>query len=631
MPIGRHVSVSGKLAALCGAFLVPIVVLGYIVVSGLWTSLISSELEIRGLDSMNLVWPAFETVARGKDVVPDKVKAVLESANESNALGLADEIRALAKTTFSLDQIRDADIVLRKIALNSNLIFDPRPENVFLVRLATDDLIRLVRDVHRLTYGGPKDANSVAFARLDEAIRELHTTVKPSGDGIAAKSALAEPMTVLDQKLIDLLSATLDEQARKNGELEHATDAAAEAVGTFWHEVTNMLRQRLGERIEAQRARLWLILGLAGGALSLCIVVAVLASLSVRRGVMGVLRALDALAAGDLSPATSTASGREFVQIAASVDVLRAALLRSQQLKEDVDQAETIRNLQAARREQMRALADSFESRVLDTVGNVAQVADYAQTDAQELAAISTGAVRITEEASRAAVAARHNAHLVAAATEELSASTLELGKRMDRTLEITRIADTRAGQTKQIVGDLSSASQRIGEVVNLIASIAQQTNLLALNATIEAARAGSAGKGFAVVASEVKALAEQTAGATNEVREQIDRIRSATEMTVNEVGGITDAIAEIAGNASEISDSVAKQNQAVGQIAASMERLDTEAGAAESAVAELADSVRKTQERIERGREGAQALSDQAAALRVEVNGFLEEARAAA
>src|SRR5262249_51113233 len=153
----------------------------------------------------------------------------------------------------------------------------------------------------------------------------------------------------------------------------------------------------------------------------------------------------------------------------------------------------------------------------------------------------------------------------VAASTEELSASTLELGKRMERTLEITRIADTRAGQTKQIVGDLSSASQRIGEVVNLISSIAQQTNLLALNATIEAARAGSAGKGFAVVASEVKALAEQTAGATNEVREQIDRIRSATEMTVNEVGGITNAIAEIAGNASEISDSVAKQNHAVG------------------------------------------------------------------
>jgi methyl-accepting chemotaxis protein len=488
-----------------------------------------------------------------------------------------------------------------------------------------------VKDVHRLAYGGPKDANSVAFARLDEAIRELQATVKPSNDGISAKDALTEPMNALDQKLIDLLSATLDEQARKNGDLERATNEAAEAVGTFWHEVTNILRQRLGEHIEAQRTRLWLILALAGGALSLCIVVAALASLSVRRGVIGVLRALDALAAGDLSPVTSTASGREFMQIATSVDVLRAALLRGQQMKEDVDQAETIRSLQVERREQMRALADSFESRVLDTVGSVAQVAERAQTDAQELAAISTGAVQITEDASRAAMAARHNANLVAAATEELSASTLELGKRMDRTLEITRIADTRAGQTKQIVGDLSSASQRIGEVVNLIASIAQQTNLLALNATIEAARAGGAGKGFAVVASEVKALAEQTAGATNEVREQIDRIRSATEMTVNEVGGITDAIAEIAGNAADISDSVAKQNHAVGQIASGMERLDTEAGAAASAVAELADSVRQTQERVERGREGAKALSQQAAALRVEVHGFLEEARAAA
>jgi hypothetical protein len=95
MLVKRHLSVSGKLVALCGAFLVPIVVLGYIVIGGVWNSLTSSELEIRGLDSLNLVWPAFETVARGKDVTPKDAKAVLESANESNALGFAAEIRAL--------------------------------------------------------------------------------------------------------------------------------------------------------------------------------------------------------------------------------------------------------------------------------------------------------------------------------------------------------------------------------------------------------------------------------------------------------------------------------------------------------------------------------------------------------
>jgi methyl-accepting chemotaxis protein len=580
---------------------------------------------------MELVWPIFETIARGKDISPAGVKADFEKANSDQALGFGDDVRALAKLSFSLDMARDAEILFRKFALHSNLAFDPQPENAFLVRLTTDDLIRLVRDIYRLTYGGPKDANSVAFARLDEAIRDIKATVKPSADRMTVKDALSEKLTKLDQRLMDLLGATISDEARTNGELARATDAVAEAVGAFWREATGLLRQRLEQRIETQRTRLWLILTMAGAALSLCVLVAALAALSVRRGVLGVLHSLDALAVGDLSPATGKAPGREFIQIGTSVDLLRAALLRGQQMKEDADQADAVRSLQASRREQIRGLADSFENRVLKTVGSVAQMAERAQTDAQELSAISVGAVQATEDATRAADGVRRNVHRVAAATEELSASTLALGKRMDRTLEIAGIADTRAGQTKQIVGDLANASERIGEVVNLIASIAQQTNLLALNATIEAARAGNAGKGFAVVAAEVKVLAQQTAGATKDVREQIDRIRSATEMTVDEVGGITSAIAEIANNATEISESVTKQGSAVGEIAASMELLDTEAGAAASAVAELAESVRRTQERVERGREGARVLSEQAADLRTEVHDFLEETRAAA
>jgi len=75
-------------------------------------------------------------------------------------------MRALANSSYSLDLVRDAEGVLQRIALHSNLIFDPHPENAFLVRLATDDLIRLVKDVHRLTYVGPKHANSVACSRF---------------------------------------------------------------------------------------------------------------------------------------------------------------------------------------------------------------------------------------------------------------------------------------------------------------------------------------------------------------------------------------------------------------------------------------------------------------------------------
>jgi uncharacterized protein YoxC len=133
-----------------------------------------------------------------------------------------------------------------------------------------------------------------------------------------------------------------------------------------------------------------------------------------------------------------------------------------------------------------------------------------------------------------------------------------------------------------------------------------------------------AAGKGFSVVASEVKALAQQTAAATDDVREQITRIRVATNSTVDEVAGITTAIAEIASNASEISESVTKQTSAVGEIAASISGLDTEADAA--AAAELADCVRRTQVRVDYGRNRSQALSEQAEALRIEVHSFLRE-----
>ena len=87
---------------------------------------------------------------------------------------------------------------------------------------------------------------------------------------------------------------------------------------------------------------------------------------------------------------------------------------------------------------------------------------------------------------------------------------------------KISREAVSQVEQTNARIADLAQSASRIGEVVKMISAVAEQTNLLALNATIEAARAGEAGRGFAVVASEVKALAAQTAKATEEIGDQI-------------------------------------------------------------------------------------------------------------
>ena len=157
-------------------------------------------------------------------------------------------------------------------------------------------------------------------------------------------------------------------------------------------------------------------------------------------------------------------------------------------------------------------------------------------------------------------------------ATEELSASVDEIGKRVRESNRIAEAAVLQAEQTDGRIGKLSRAAQQIGDVVKLITAIAEQTNLLALNATIEAARAGEAGRGFAVVASEVKSLASQTARATDEISSHISGMQGATQESVaaiKEIGGTIGQISEIA---SSIATAVEQQGSATQEIARSVQ-----------------------------------------------------------
>ncbi len=211
-------------------------------------------------------------------------------------------------------------------------------------------------------------------------------------------------------------------------------------------------------------------------------------------------------------------------------------------------------------------------------------------------------------QASSASESVNANVQAVATGAEELDASIREISGQVETARGVSTEASNYTAKTREVVDGLAGAAQKIGEVVELISSIADQTNLLALNATIEAARAGEAGKGFAVVASEVKMLASQTAKATGEIGEQITTMQEASANAVSSMSDVTDVINRVNDISSSIAAAVTQQSQVTGSIsgnlrdaAASVSQLDGDIKAAaqraqtsESAAREAAEAARK-------------------------------------
>lgn len=275
-------------------------------------------------------------------------------------------------------------------------------------------------------------------------------------------------------------------------------------------------------------------------------------------------------------------------------------------------------------------LASNFER----SIGGIVQAVAVAAGEVQQLSSAmsnnSADTARQTAAAASASNQASSNVETVAAATEELTASVSSITQQVSRSAEIAAKAASEARRTNEVVEGLASGTQKIGEVVTLIQTIASQTNLLALNATIEAARAGEHGRGFAVVASEVKALANQTAKATEEISAQVQGIQSATSDAVNAIQAIGATIAEIDQISGQISSAVDQQGLATREIAGSLQQAATGTREVNNNIVGVSKASEQAGLAASKMHQAAAGLSSQSERLKAEVDGFLGSLRTA-
>jgi methyl-accepting chemotaxis protein len=282
------------------------------------------------------------------------------------------------------------------------------------------------------------------------------------------------------------------------------------------------------------------------------------------------------------------------------------------------------------RKADMIKLADTFESAVGEIIETVSSASTELEASASTLTSTAERAQELTTMVAAASEEASTNVQSVASATEELTSSVNEISRQVQESSRMAGDAVDQARKTNDRVGELSKAAARIGDVVELINTIAGQTNLLALNATIEAARAGEAGRGFAVVASEVKALAEQTAKATGEIGQQIAGIQAATQESVNAIREISGTIEKLSEISSTIAAAVEEQGAATQEISRNVQQAAQGTQQVSSHITDVQRGASETGSASSQVLSAAQMLSGDSNRLKLEVGKFLNTVRAA-
>ncbi len=478
--------------------------------------------------------------------------------------------------------------------------------------------------------------------RYDDSVKAAYGAV----DKLIALSDSPERRAI-NQKLRETVEAYFAVVDRANAAaLNRDVETARRITLTEGRDARNKVREFVTPRIENLTAELakakaeadasagWattlLVSAAMAGLLAALAAAFAIVHFGLARPLASLVSVLRRMAEGEVDANIEEAARRDEIgQVGKAVDGIKAMVARKAaeeaEVKHAADEAAA-----AGRRRTMIELADGFEQAVGGIVGLVSASATELQATSATMTATATETATQSTTVAAAAEQAASNVATVAAASEELGSSVQEIGRQVQGSASLAQAAVGEADQTAQLVGELTAAVARIGDVVTMISSIASQTNLLALNATIEAARAGEAGRGFAVVAAEVKELAGQTARATDEIGGHIGRIQGVTGQAVSAIGSITTRIREINDVASSIAAAVEQQGAATQEIVRNVAQAATGPSEVTGNIAGVAQASEDTGAAAAQVLSSSGELSRHAERLSAEMARFLATVRAA-